>query len=109
MTWLAWFAFGLTTGYLVTNHIVLGLLARPLSYYWDQYNGAKGVLLVNENLVIPMPPLYYIANKNPVLFYYWYRQYTWRYINSRSTSFKCAETANGEDTKDCNMLCISAR
>lgn len=39
---------GLTTGYLITNHIVLPLYTRPLSFYWNVWYGAKGVQLVDE-------------------------------------------------------------
>lgn len=49
MTWLGWWCVMLTTGYLITNHIVLPLYTRPISYYWDQwYPNSKGVVLVDE-------------------------------------------------------------
>lgn len=48
MSWLGWFCVGLTTGYLITNHIVLPLYTRPLHYYWDQWYGGKGEVLVDE-------------------------------------------------------------
>ncbi|PSN65116.1 hypothetical protein BS50DRAFT_51628 [Corynespora cassiicola Philippines] len=48
MSWLGWWCVFLTTGYLITNHIVLPLYTRPLSYYWNQWYGAEGVILVNE-------------------------------------------------------------
>jgi hypothetical protein len=48
MTWLAWWCVFLTTGYLITNHIVLPLYTKPLHYYWNQWYGAKGVVQVDE-------------------------------------------------------------
>lgn len=48
MTWLGWWCVFLTTGYLITNHVVLPLYTRPLSYYWNQWEGAEGVVLVDE-------------------------------------------------------------
>ncbi|KAH6876100.1 hypothetical protein BKA58DRAFT_419471 [Alternaria rosae] len=45
---LGWFCVGMTAAYLITNHVVLPLYTRPLSYYWDQWNGAQGEILVNE-------------------------------------------------------------
>ncbi|KAG9191354.1 hypothetical protein G6011_09442 [Alternaria panax] len=48
MTWLGWFCVALTCGYLITNHIVLPLYTRPLHYYWNQWYGREGVILVNE-------------------------------------------------------------
>ncbi|KAF2498184.1 hypothetical protein BU16DRAFT_456256 [Lophium mytilinum] len=48
MTLLGWWCVFLTTGYLITNHIVLPLYTKPLSYYWDQWYGVKGVVQVNE-------------------------------------------------------------
>ncbi|KAK2750977.1 hypothetical protein FQN57_000052 [Myotisia sp. PD_48] len=42
MTWLAWWCVFLTTGYLITNHIVLPLYCKPLSYYWNQWHNSKG-------------------------------------------------------------------
>lgn len=48
MSLLGWFCVALTTGYLITNHIVLPLYTRPLSYYWNQWYGASGEVLVNE-------------------------------------------------------------
>jgi hypothetical protein len=48
MTWLGWFCVILTAGYLVANHIVLPLYTRPLHYYWNQWYGGEGVVLVNE-------------------------------------------------------------
>lgn len=49
MTLLGWWCVFLTTGYLITNHVVLPLYTRPLSYYWDQwYPGTRGVVLVDE-------------------------------------------------------------
>ncbi|KAL1797987.1 hypothetical protein ACET3X_004593 [Alternaria dauci] len=48
MTWLGWFCTVLTALYLITNHIVLPLYTRPLHYYWNQWYGGDGVVLVNE-------------------------------------------------------------
>lgn len=48
LSWLGWFCIALTTGYLITNHIVLPLYTRPLSYYWNQWYGAEGEVLVDE-------------------------------------------------------------
>ncbi|KAF2678540.1 hypothetical protein K458DRAFT_422994 [Lentithecium fluviatile CBS 122367] len=48
MSWLGWWCVFLTTGYLITNHIVLPLYTKPLSYYWSQWYGAKGVVQVDE-------------------------------------------------------------
>lgn len=48
MTWLGWFCVVLTAGYLITNHVVLPLYTRPLHYYWNQWYGGEGVVLVNE-------------------------------------------------------------
>jgi len=48
LTWLGYFCIGLTLLYLIVNHVVLPLYTRPLSYYWEQWYGAQGVLLVNE-------------------------------------------------------------
>jgi hypothetical protein len=49
MTWLGWWCVFLTTGYLITNHVVLPLYTKPLNYYWDQwYPDAKGRVLVDE-------------------------------------------------------------
>ncbi|KAJ4990886.1 hypothetical protein SVAN01_03675 [Stagonosporopsis vannaccii] len=48
MTWLGWFCVALTAGYLITNHVVLPLYTRPLDYYWNQWYGAEGVVLINE-------------------------------------------------------------
>ncbi|KAH6642825.1 hypothetical protein C7974DRAFT_386223 [Boeremia exigua] len=48
LTWLGYFCLVLTILYLVINHVVLPLYTRPLSYYWEQWYGASGVLLVNE-------------------------------------------------------------
>ncbi|CAA9966274.1 hypothetical protein PTMSG1_09633 [Pyrenophora teres f. maculata] len=48
LTWLGWFCIAITTGYLITNHIVLPLYTRPLNFYWNQWYGGKGVVLVNE-------------------------------------------------------------
>ncbi|KAL6709108.1 hypothetical protein ACN47E_001924 [Coniothyrium glycines] len=45
---LGWFCVALTTGYLITNHVVLPLYTRPLSYYWQQWYGAEGEILVDE-------------------------------------------------------------
>jgi len=43
----------MTAAYLITNHVVLPLYTRPLSYYWDQWNGAHGEILVDEAKVRP--------------------------------------------------------
>ncbi|KAF1847096.1 uncharacterized protein K460DRAFT_305920 [Cucurbitaria berberidis CBS 394.84] len=48
LNWFGWFCVALTSVYLLTNHIVLPLYTRPLSFYWEQWYGAKGVILVNE-------------------------------------------------------------
>ncbi|KZM25429.1 uncharacterized protein EKO05_0000649 [Ascochyta rabiei] len=48
LSWLGYCCFGLTLLYLIVNHVVLPLYTRPLSYYWEQWYGAQGVLLVNE-------------------------------------------------------------
>lgn len=48
LTWLGYFCLVLTVLYLIINHVVLPLYTRPLSYYWEQWYGASGVLLVNE-------------------------------------------------------------
>lgn len=48
LSWLGYFCLALTTGYLITNHVVLPLYTRPLSYYWDQWYGADGKILVDE-------------------------------------------------------------
>ncbi|CAJ2504739.1 Uu.00g121330.m01.CDS01 [Anthostomella pinea] len=49
MTWLGWWCVFLTSGYLITNHIVLPLYCNPLSYYWTQwYEGSQGVVRINE-------------------------------------------------------------
>ncbi|KAF2024802.1 hypothetical protein EK21DRAFT_77914 [Setomelanomma holmii] len=48
LSWLGYFCLVLTTGYLITFHIVLPLYARPTSYYWNQWYGADGKLLVDE-------------------------------------------------------------
>ncbi|CAI9633022.1 unnamed protein product [Alternaria burnsii] len=48
MTWLGWFCVVLTAGYFITNHVVLPLYTRPLHYYWNQWYGGEGVVLVNE-------------------------------------------------------------
>lgn len=49
MTWLAWCCVFITTGYLITNHIVLPLYCKPLSYYWSQfYKGSTGYCPVDE-------------------------------------------------------------
>ncbi|KAF1938069.1 hypothetical protein EJ02DRAFT_426064 [Clathrospora elynae] len=48
LTWLGWFCIALTTGYLITNHIVVLLYTRPLHYYWNQWYGGQGVILVDE-------------------------------------------------------------
>jgi len=34
--------------YLITNHIVLPLHMRPISYYWCQWCGAQSEVLVDE-------------------------------------------------------------
>lgn len=48
LSWLGWFCIALTSGYLITNHVVLPLYTRPLSYYWNQWYGAEGEILVDE-------------------------------------------------------------
>ncbi|KAH7384199.1 hypothetical protein DE146DRAFT_636332 [Phaeosphaeria sp. MPI-PUGE-AT-0046c] len=48
LSWLGYCCVGITTGYLITNHIVLPLYTRPLSFYWNQWYGAEGVILVDE-------------------------------------------------------------
>ncbi|OAL05468.1 hypothetical protein IQ06DRAFT_212384 [Phaeosphaeriaceae sp. SRC1lsM3a] len=48
LSWLGYCCVGITTGYLITNHVVLPLYTRPLSFYWNQWYGAKGVILVDE-------------------------------------------------------------
>ncbi|KAF9700472.1 hypothetical protein EKO04_001789 [Ascochyta lentis] len=48
LSWLGWFCVALTTGYLITNHVVLPLYTRPLDYYWNQWYGAEGVVQVDE-------------------------------------------------------------
>jgi hypothetical protein len=49
MSRFGWFCVCLTTGYLLTNHIVLPLYCKPLDYYWNQWHpNAKGVVQVNE-------------------------------------------------------------
>ncbi|CAO2655321.1 Nn.00g103850.m01.CDS01 [Neocucurbitaria sp. VM-36] len=48
LSWLGWFCIVLTSGYLLTNHIVLPLYTRPLHYYWNQWYGAEGKILVDE-------------------------------------------------------------
>ncbi|KAH7067458.1 hypothetical protein BKA63DRAFT_118165 [Paraphoma chrysanthemicola] len=48
MTWLGYFCIVLTMGYLMTWHIVVPLYARPISFYWDQWYGGEGKLLVDE-------------------------------------------------------------
>jgi hypothetical protein len=49
MTWLAWWCVFLTTGYLITNHVVLPLYCKPLSYYWLQwYEPGSGHCPINE-------------------------------------------------------------
>ncbi|KAH3913028.1 hypothetical protein HBI56_088640 [Parastagonospora nodorum] len=49
ISWLGYFCVALTTGYLITNHIVLPLYTSPISYYWNQWNvGSKGVIQVDE-------------------------------------------------------------
>ncbi|KAJ4323698.1 hypothetical protein N0V94_001757 [Neodidymelliopsis sp. IMI 364377] len=48
LSWLGWFCVALTTGYLITNHIVLPLYTRPLDYYWNQWYGSEGVVQIDE-------------------------------------------------------------
>ncbi|KAF9698550.1 hypothetical protein EKO04_003923 [Ascochyta lentis] len=48
LTWLGYFCLALTICYMIVNHVVLPLYTRPLSYYWEQWYGAQGVLQVNE-------------------------------------------------------------
>jgi hypothetical protein len=49
MTLLGWWCVFVTTGYLITNHVVLPLYTKPLSYYWNQwYPGSHGVVQVDE-------------------------------------------------------------
>ncbi|KAI4650296.1 uncharacterized protein J4E79_009565 [Alternaria viburni] len=48
LSYFGYFCIGLTTGYLITNHIVLPLYTRPLHYYWNQWYGDKGVVQVDE-------------------------------------------------------------
>ena len=48
MSWMGWFCVALTAGYLITNHVVLPLYTRPLDYYWNQWYGAEGIILVDE-------------------------------------------------------------
>lgn len=61
LSWLGWFCVALTTGYLITNHIVLPLYTRPLSFYWNQWYGAEGEILVDEAKVkypeVMTPPI----------------------------------------------------
>jgi hypothetical protein len=38
----------LTTGYLITNHVILPLYTQPLNYYWNQWYGTSGWVRVNE-------------------------------------------------------------
>jgi hypothetical protein len=45
---MGWFCVALTTGYLITNHVVLPLYTKPLDYYWNQWYGAEGVIQVDE-------------------------------------------------------------
>ena len=48
LSWLAWFCIVLTTGYLITNHVVLPLYTAPIDYYWNQWYGTKGMIQINE-------------------------------------------------------------
>ncbi|UPX14785.1 uncharacterized protein EKO05_0005257 [Ascochyta rabiei] len=48
LSWVGWFCVALTTGYLITNHVVLPLYTRPLGYYWNQWYGAEGIVQVDE-------------------------------------------------------------
>jgi hypothetical protein len=50
MTWLGWWCVFLTTAHLALYNIILLLLTRPLSYVWDRWVGAAGVVQVNEPL-----------------------------------------------------------
>lgn len=54
VSWLGWWCVFLTTGYLVTNLVVLPNYCKPLDFYWNQwYPNAKGVVQVNEAEVRP--------------------------------------------------------
>jgi hypothetical protein len=69
---------GITTGYLITNHIVLPLYTRPLSYYWNQWYGAEGVVLIDEAKVCdPVAVIHHLADEELVLFGSWYHQSLW--------------------------------
>lgn len=48
MSWLGWFCVALTAGYLITNHVVLPLYTRPLDYYWNQWYGGEGTVVIDE-------------------------------------------------------------
>jgi hypothetical protein len=47
-SYLGWTCVFLTTGYLITNHIILPLYTQPLNYYWNQWYGTSGWVRVNE-------------------------------------------------------------
>ncbi|KAF1921531.1 hypothetical protein BDU57DRAFT_489397 [Ampelomyces quisqualis] len=48
LSWLGYCCIGLTIGYLIANHVVLPLYTQPLSYYWNQWYGADGKIMINE-------------------------------------------------------------
>ncbi|KAL5119955.1 hypothetical protein ACEQ8H_002053 [Pleosporales sp. CAS-2024a] len=49
LTWIGYCCVGLTTGYLITNHIILPLYTSPLSYYWNQWRkGYTGKVRIDE-------------------------------------------------------------
>lgn len=82
LSWVGWFCVALTTGYLITNHVVLPLYTKPLDYYWNQWYGAKGVVQVDEAKVsVSGNAIRALVDSLTVLPWCWYHQSLRRHLH----------------------------
>jgi hypothetical protein len=109
LSWLGYCCVGITIGYLITNHIVLPIYTRPLSYYWNQWYGAEGEVLIDEAKVCgSTATIDRLADQQTVLPGRWHHQPIWRYVHIGGSDLKCTKAAHGTHSEDRHMLHVSA-
>jgi hypothetical protein len=87
---------------------VLPLYTRPLSYYWNQWYGAEGVVLIDEAKVRkPLGMIHCLADEELVLLGSWHYQSIWRHVHLSHSHLECNEATYGSHSKDRHMLHVS--
>jgi hypothetical protein len=96
-------------GYLLTNHIVLPLYTRPLSYYWNQWYDAEGEALIDEAKVRePFTTQQRSTNWDIVLPRCWHHQLARRHLHFGCSNLEYNKATCGAHSENRHMLHVSA-